>query len=236
MLMADFIQHFLAQDRAPDFDFSYMRKRNSYYKAIAGHQNDGRIANNLALLGAAFEEIGLYLADVWPNWDAERNWFLWADMYELCDLMLCTVREQQPSEVFWATLCALLQHEVVTVAPPRHNENSKLNRSGKPVETCCNLVYISTELALEAVNKSLHNQGRPVVRATMSTLLSQLRRDGRLLDTDGQPVAVQSSDKVTSQPRIDGCARRCIVTSKRLLGLTEDLPPLVAPYSPAVVS
>jgi hypothetical protein len=216
-MTADFIRHVLAQRRHGHFANDHFFLRRQVYREIASEQNDSRIAGNFALLAAGLREMATYLSDAWPEGELEMERFISTDLYELREAMLRTVVEQQPSEVFWATLGTLLQHEVVTV-DRRSSERAGVRLIGK-AKSGSDLVQISTELALEAVNTSLSNQGRGTLNMTIRALLDQLRRDGRLLDSSGKPVPADSASLPTSQPRIAGPPRRCFITSRTLLGL-----------------
>jgi hypothetical protein len=215
---ADFIQHLLAQGRTQSFAASVSALRQRYYQDIAGQQNDSRIAGNFALLAAAFAEAAAYFQDVWPGWEKEAERFLEQDLVAARDRMLGAVREQQASEVFWTVLGTLVHNKAVALGS--FSEATK----GKPVvgkaiaqPPVPGLLFISTDLALAAVNQCLRAQGRPELKVSHATLLGQLRREGRLLDETGRPLSPDGDDTPTRQPRIDGHARRSFLTTYDLL-------------------
>lgn len=216
-MTADFVHYVLAQHRQNHFIYHYRRRKSHIQSCIDGQLNDSRIANNFALLAAGLCVMADYLSDVWPDGQRVINRFIDDDLYELREAMLWTVVEQQPSVVFWTTLCTLLQHGIVTV-DARSSERAGVRLIGK-AKPASDLVYISTELALEAVNTSLRNQGRGNLPMTISALLGQLRSEGRLLDSSGEPLPAHGAPLPPCQPRIEGIARRCFTTSRALLGL-----------------
>jgi len=220
---ADFIQHVLANNRAPVFAKRVQTLREFYYNGIAGQQNDSRIATNFALLAAGFFEVAIYLADVWPQWKEAIRQFVMEDLVALRDEMVVSVQEEQPSQVFWSVLGSLVEYGIVEL-DDRNTKNGKPvigkacypRRDGIVAGRTDELFYVSTDLALAEVNKSLRAQGKPELKVTTATLLGQLRRDGRLLDEDGQVLGPEDDD-TTKQVRIAGKAKRTFITSKAML-------------------
>jgi len=220
---ADFIQHVLANNRGPAFAKLVKRFRELYYKGIAGQQNDSRIASNLALLAAGFCEVARYLADVWPQWKEAVGQFVMGDLMAIRDEMVDTVQEQQASQVFWSVLGSLVEYGTVEL-DDRNRDKTKLvigkrvygRSDGMVAGRTDELFLVSTDLAMAEVNKTLRAQGRPELKGTMATLLGQLRRDGRLVDEDGQ-VLRPEDEGTTRQRRIAGEVRRAFITSKAML-------------------
>src|SRR5262249_5742447 len=66
-VMADFIRWLLVNKRREVFEQRFIELRKRFYGDVAGQQNDIRVATNLALLGAAFEQFAEYLGDVWEG-------------------------------------------------------------------------------------------------------------------------------------------------------------------------
>jgi len=100
------------------------------------------------------------------------------------------------------------------------------------------LVYVSTDLALGAVNQSLREQAKPELRLTHKALVEQLRRDQRLFDAEGALLAAEITDDCTQQRRIEGKAKRCFITSRALLlgeGPPADRGPHGSTRAPAAV-
>ncbi|MBL8794816.1 MAG: hypothetical protein JNM56_12985 [Planctomycetia bacterium] len=221
---ADFIRHVLHTGRTRKFARRVAALQRFYYRGIAGQQNDARIAGNFALLAAGFYELARYFADVWPTWRRAAKRFITLDLVEVRDEMLGTVKEQQASEVFWGVLRTLVEHDAVEL-DVRAGEPGK-PVVGKPyhpqpregvVGSVHRLVCVSTDLALAEVNSCLRAQGRPELRVTPAALIGQLRRDGKLLDEDGLPLAPEGSGAPTRQLRIDGKLRRSFITRFDLL-------------------
>jgi hypothetical protein len=220
-----FVQHLLAQGRLAAFAEAVAAQRQCYYADIAGQQNDSRIAGNFALLAAGFSEAARFFADVWPEWEREVERFVGEDLRAVRDGMLGTVREQQPSEIFWSVLAALVEHEAVTFDSWAGDSKGKPVIGKRVIPGPKDLVYISTDLALAEVNQCLRAQGKPELKVTVATLLGQLRREGRLFNCQGQPLSPEGEDSPTKQLRIGGGVRRSFLTSRTLLCEASDLPP-----------
>jgi hypothetical protein len=209
---ADFVRHLLAAGRLEGFGERVAAWQQRYYRDISGQQNDIRVASNVALLAAAFEEMGSYLADVWPGWEQERAWFVEEELVAVRDGMLSDVREQQASEVFLATLAELVRYKVVAFEPYCVGERHVI---GKGLDG--GIYQVSTKLALEAVQQSLQRQGKPPLKITEKALLEQLRQDGKLLDDEGQPLPSAGTDGATRQVRVGGKAVRAFLIGKGVL-------------------
>jgi hypothetical protein len=218
---ADFIRHVLAEKRQRVFAKRVVKLRDYYYKGISGEQNDSRIANNFAMLGAAFVEIATYLRDVWPGWKDARRQFLTKDLVAIRDEMVCTVKEQQPSLVFWDVLGGLIEHKAISLSSYGNDKGVIIGKPFSPGAGISaakpDLVYISTDLALGEVNKCLRAQGRPELKISLPTLLGQLRQEGKLFGKDGKPLSASDQDDPTFQVRLPGQRRRSFITSKALL-------------------
>jgi hypothetical protein len=227
---ADFIRWLLAEGRTAVFAARFAELQQRYYLDVAGQQNDIRVATNLALLGAAFEQIAEYLSDVWPEWKDEAQRFVEEELVAIRADMLGEAKEQQASEVFLRTLAELIRFEHVQV------EGLALGRSGRAgVENrpligrvqgarsslaagqAQDRIEISTSLALAQVNACLRQQGRAELRVTESALLQQLREDGKLLGQDGELLGEDAEP--TRRVRLNGKQSRFFTISRReLLG------------------
>jgi hypothetical protein len=219
-VIADFIRHLLAKKRTRSFAKLVNALRKRYYREIAGQQNDSRIAGNFALLAAGFVEIALYLREVWPGWKAELKRFLNQDLVAIRNEMLHIVREQEASEVFWELLSTLIEHgQVVLAAQSGYVPDQDRNKPVIGKIQADDLWFISTGLALAAVNRCLREQGRPELKATPQTLLGQLCRKGRLFNNVGMQLSPDSTDSLSDQQRVGTAPKRGFYTKKSLLGL-----------------
>ena len=125
-VMADFIRWLLGEGRIEIFSIRFNELQKRYYSDVAGQQNDIRIATNLALLGAAFEQFAEYLGDVWEGWSEAARKFIEEDIVSIRDDMLGEAKEQQASEVFLKTLSELIQYDhvrIVGMPGPRDQEH-----------------------------------------------------------------------------------------------------------------
>lgn len=223
MVMADFIQHLLQRQRTKAFANLARNLQNRYYRDIAGQQNDSRIASNFGLLAAGFVEMAMYFKDVWPAWKAELKQFLNHDLKDIRDDMVGATQEQQASEVFWTMLGALIEFGHVELEVRSSQESSGKPVVGKKVYPGpdgvvagrMDLIFISTDMAMAEVNKSLRSQGRPELKVTATTLIGELRAKGLVFDEQGQPVSGDQAG--TKQLRLNGKPKRGFVTSRSLL-------------------
>jgi hypothetical protein len=216
---ADFICWLLAGDRCAAFARRFAELQQRYYGDVAGQQNDIRVATNLALLGAAFEQIAEYLGDVWDGWQEAAKTFIEADLVAIRDGMLGEAKEQQASEVFLRTLGDLvrLSHVRVLGLPGQDDAEHKplVGRvvGASPVVGGQDYLAICTALALAEVNACLRKQGRAELKVTERALLQQLREDGKLLGEDGKPLAADS--EATRRLRLDGARQVWAFTVSR---------------------
>jgi hypothetical protein len=215
-VMADFVRWLLSEGRLKVFTARYGELQQHYYSDIAGQQNDGRIASNLALLAASFEQFAEYLGDVWPEWREAVQAFIDKYLVEIRAEMLAEAKEQQVSEVFLRTLRELISFGYVRIdglASQRDAEHKPVigrvagMRSGRLFGAAPERLEICTSLALAQVNSCLRQQGRPELKINESALLQQLREDGWLLDQNGEPLSDPKADP-TFRPRIPGIGQR----------------------------
>jgi PAS domain-containing protein len=222
---ADFIHQFLSGQRRAVLQQDFERLQREYYTAMAGQQNDARIAKNLAMLGAAFGQIGWYLSDVWSEAEQAVREYQNEVLVEIGRQMLGTAHEQQVSEIFRGELWDLLTYGHVRLqgwVPANFTDGELTNKSviGRTLasddegerrtaeEQLHQIVEISTSLALRAVNESLSRKGRSVIAATERTLLNQLTHEGLLLDEDGQVLDARQGGRRTQTVRLgDGRSR-----------------------------
>jgi hypothetical protein len=231
-VMADFIRWLIANNRTNVFADRVTALQQRFYADVAGQQNDSRVATNLALLGAAFEQMAEYLSDVWPDWEAETQRFIDEDLLAIRGDMLGEVKDQQASEVFLRTLAELIRFNNVRIdGLMMQGQDAAPNlvvgrlagvRPGPlgvplPVQDQGRL-EICTSLALAQVNACLRQQGRTELKITESALLQQLREDGKLLDQNGEPLPPDS--KPTRLLRLEGArqVRVFAISRRELLG------------------
>jgi hypothetical protein len=197
-LTAAFIQQFLAEDRQGAFVARFQELKQDFYRDIAGRQNDARIASNVAMLAAAFEEFARFLEDAWLQADQEAEAFL-QDLRHIRDAMLLEAHDQQASQVFLATLWDLIQTGAVNV---QHWTPSGLDAKIVASRPCVGrapgagepqFLEITTSAALAQVNESLRKQGKPEVKITPKTLIQDLLRAGILVDAHGEPAAAEGA-------------------------------------------
>ena len=211
---AAFIHHLIANGRTGAFAARVASELDFFYAGIAGRQNDVRIAGNFALLMAAFLEIAEFLGDVWPNRQQEAELFR-ADLLAIRGEMLAEVRDQQASEVFLATLRALMVHGHVQVKNWQPGLDTSAHAVDRPkvgrkvvLSPCQGCVFdISTSLALGAVQDALRKQGKPPLAATEKALIGQMVGDGKLLDKENQPIPPQSGGDHTWAVKVAGATR-----------------------------
>jgi hypothetical protein len=229
-VMADFIRWLIAKDRLKGFGDRVIELQQQFYSDVAGQQNDSRIATNLALMGAAFEQIAEYLGDVWPDWKAEAKRFIDEDLMAIRDQMLGEVKDQQGSEVFLRTLADLIRFNHVRIEGLQNQRDAehkpvvgrvagtRRGPAGAQVTgTDQGRLEICTSLALGEVNANLRQQGRPELRVTESMLLQQLREDGKLIDQSGERLNADAEP--TRRVRLGGSqARAFMISRQELLG------------------
>ena len=229
-VMADFIRWLLVQRRAAVFSSRFAELQDRYYADIAGQQNDIRIATNLALLGASFEQFAEYLADVWPQWREAARAFVEEELVTIRADMLGEAKEQQASEVFLRTLADLIRFNHVRIdglRMQRDGDHKPMigrvsgNRGPGPMPGAGqrgDSFEICTSLALAQVNASLRQQGRAELKITERALLQQLREDGKLLGADGEKLDPRVNP--TSRVRLEGNGqvRAFAISQRELLG------------------
>jgi hypothetical protein len=226
-VMADFIRWLITNGRMKVFAERVLALQQRFYSGVVGQQNDSRITTNLAVLGAAFEQMAEYLADVWPEWETEARRFIEEDLIAIRDEMLGEVKEQQASEVFLRTLADLVQCNEVRIDGLR-SQGGDADRKPMIGRVAGNLpitvgqerdsaLVICTSLAKREVNKCLQEQGRPMLKITDRALLQQLREDGKLLEANGQ--LLDDSAQPTRRIWLEGRQLRGFIISRtELLG------------------
>ena len=214
-LMASFVHHLIVQDRPRRFVERVQKLQETYYQTIAGCQNDLRIAANVALLGAAFEEFAAFLAPEWPDHKKATRRFVETDLPAIRDAMVSAARNQQPSEVFLATLRELIGNcrvKILVWAPGTDTDSAVEHRPqiGKVHRRLreATVFAISTRLAMEAVQDSLRRQGSPPLAATERTIVDQLAADGKLYDQFCRPIDPQARGDRTHDAALGGSTRK----------------------------
>jgi hypothetical protein len=233
-VMADFIRWLLAENRCDGFAQRFSQLQERYYNDVAGQQNDIRVATNLALLGAAFEKFAEYLGDVWDGWQAAVTKFLEEDLVAIRDSMLGEAKEQQASEVFLRTLAELIRFNHVRIEGlPGQRDAEHKPLVGRVVGTRPapgvtvtagpnqDRMEICTSLTMAQVNACLRQQGRQELRITESALLRQLQEDGKLLDQNGERLAVGA--ELTRRVRLDGGGQKWVFTISRTVLNADDI-------------
>jgi hypothetical protein len=225
-LMAGFIGHVIAEGRGVEFAERVRELQAFYYGPIAGAQNDLRIAANHALLGAAFEEFAGYLGEVGAEWGRQARLYVDRDLAEIRDEMIGAVKEQQPSEIFLATLRSLVENARARI----HGWSSPLAESGsshaptigkviKRAEGRPFAIDLNMTMAMECVQDSLRRQGRPPLSTSARAMLDQLAGDGKLLDQTGRPIGRDAQGRKTRDVNIAGSTFKAFrLSSVTLLG------------------
>jgi hypothetical protein len=129
--------------------------------------------------------------------------------------MMRAVREERPIEVFWHTLVDLVACGRVRLDDKDRDSHAPM--IGKAY-TNPHYVWVSTEVALAEVQKSLRDQGRPHLALRPADIPALLRKEGKLLDKSGQPVPADFRGPVTHQRRLPaGELRRGFIVSRQVL-------------------
>jgi hypothetical protein len=217
---ADFIRWLLAGGHTARFATRVAELRGYYVQGIIGEPNDIRIAGNIAQLAAAGELFAAYLSDLWPEALEQFRQFASVDLIALRDRTVTGSRDEQESKILCSALADLIESGRVQVkhcnrGPIPRDEHapfiggycdSSLSQRGRvPASYGLNM-----SACLAEVNTFLREQGRPEIRATHKALLRQLREDGLLLDSDGQPLSAgpaAAGDSTVTQ-RIGGAPVR----------------------------
>jgi hypothetical protein len=218
-VMAGFIGWLLATGRTGEFADRVKEYERQYYAAVRGQNNDARVSANLAVLAAAHAQFAEYLGDVWPDWADQVRWFGEEHVPGLLSRMMTAVREQRPIEIFWGTLSDLVRHGHVRL--DQADDDSRGEAIGKYLPASRQLVLVSSELALAAVQKSLTDQKRPPLSLRPEEIPGLLRKEGRLRDRSGKPVAPESPGPGggTAQLRLErgGPAKRGFIVADQEL-------------------
>lgn len=201
-LKAGFIHYLLRHDRPGHFEARVGELQQLYYGPIIGAQNDLRIAG--------------YLGGAWPDGEEKTRAFVERDLAAVRDEMVGAVKGQQASEIFLATLGALVEHGRVRVegwasrgvSDPGLKYQATIGKvvprqGGRPLA-----LDICTSLALEVVQESLRKQGRPPLPATARSLPDQLAADGKLLDRDGRAIDPEARGGKTHDAKLQGSTRK----------------------------
>jgi hypothetical protein len=213
-LMADFLAWVIREGRGAVFAERVELRQSHYYRSIAGRQNDARIAGNHALLVAAFEQMAAYLEDVWPEAASDAEEFALGDVARMVAASVGSAEQDQGSAVFLEALRALLDWGRVRLEAPggggagvaidAKNRGAVIGRTiADGPEDEDRVVELSLAMALQAVQRSLRQQGKPPLQVSEKTLIAQLEAEGLLLDRDNRPVAPGSAGNRSRQVRIE---------------------------------
>lgn len=224
-LMAGFIHHVIAEGRGVAFAGRVATLQASHLAEIVGAQNDLRIAGNVALLGAAFEEIAAYLGGLeGSGWGEQARRYVEADLAAIRDAMIRQVKDQQASEIFLSTLRSLIENERVRLqgypnsgAGMASGQRPLIGKLARASTGSRDSFEVNTTLALEAVQESLRKQGRPALPTTPRALLEQLAADGKLLDEHGHPVGPEGQGRKTRSVSLGGSTCRAFRIAKEVL-------------------
>jgi hypothetical protein len=205
-VMAGFITWLLAQGRTKEFADRVRMYEGRYYRQVSGQPNDARVAANLAVLASAFAEFAEFLGDVWPAWQEEVRRFGEEDVPALLSQMMGAVREQRAIEVFWNILSHLIRCSRVRLDTSDSPSTAPI--VGKWLPGPKKVGWVVPELALAEVQKTLRDQGRPLLALTAGEIPGLLRKEGRLVDRDGKMLQPRSDDSGIQQLRYGGERQR----------------------------
>jgi hypothetical protein len=214
--MADFLAWVIREGRGAVFAERVEHWQARYYESVAGMQNDARIAGGHALLAAAFEQMAAYLGDVWPEAQSAAEEFATVDVAGMVAASVGAAADDQGSTVFLEALRALLHWGRIRLEGPGGSAGEK-NRGavvGRIVAGGSSdggqVVELSVAMALQSVQRSLRQQGKPPLQVSEKTLISQIEAEGLLLDRDNRPVVPGRGGAVTIRGRCGssegGCA------------------------------
>jgi hypothetical protein len=208
-LMADFIAYLIRDERKSVFVSRVEHWWHFYYTAIAGRQNDGRIAGNHALLAAAFEQLAAYLSDVWPEWETDAREYAEKDLLKMVHETVGEAEQEQASTIFLDTVRSLVECNQVWInglndlgsEKRRHDPMiGRVVNPGLDIKAMNDTVLeLRIRMALEAVQKSLKNQGKPKLALGDQALIQQLAASGLLLVRFNAPKARERSTR--SRPK-----------------------------------
>ncbi len=216
-LMADFLAWVIREAKGAVFADRVEHWQRHYYQSIRGRQNDARIAGNHALLAAAFEIFAAYLQDVWPEAKQEAEDFALIDLAEMVSVSVGSAEAEQASTIFLESLRSLLDWGRVRFEGQSGSQSSGASDArsrssvvGRVVAGGSaddgegeRVVELSLAMALQAVQRSLRQQGKPAIQISEKTLIAQLEADGLLLDRANRPIAPGQSGGKSRQVRID---------------------------------
>jgi hypothetical protein len=218
--MADFIAHLIRNQKGVAFAARVAHYSQVYYARISGRQNDARIAGNHALLAAAFEQFAAYLGDVWPGWQAEVKEFAEEDLAAMVEEAVGEAEQEQQSAIFLAELRELLNYDRVWVEDLNYVDDERkpkelligrrVSSAPHPLFQAQDVLELSINLSLAAVQKSLRDQNKPPLAIGDQALIQQLAATGLLLDKDNRPFAADHSGVKTYQVRMEGTRMRVI--------------------------
>jgi hypothetical protein len=209
---ADFIKNLLHHQRLEHFAEQVLAQRDFFHTNVGRRPNALRIAGNFALLAAAFREFAGYLGDVWPEWEMRCEQFVREGLVGLCNDMVLAVQQERASAIFLGMLADLIHQGRVTIegfqsshsgqSSPRIGRSPRL--SGFQQSPDCRYFELSTSQCLQEVNESLRRQGKPPLRVSYRSLLTELLQDGRLVDRHGRPLGPSNPGDPTEAIWMDG--------------------------------
>jgi hypothetical protein len=223
-LMADFLAWVIREGRGAIFAQRVEHWQRDYYTSIRGRQNDARIAGNHALLAAAFEQLVTYLRDLWPESAGAAEEFATVDVARMVVASVGSAEEDQRSTVFLEALLALLNWGRVRLESPGGGAAGEKSRGavvGRIVAGTSadgeGVVELSVAMALQVVQRSLRQQGKPPLQVSEKTLIAQLEAEGLLVGRDNRPIVPGRGGNHSRQVRIEG--RRVRVIRMKLADL-----------------
>lgn len=210
---AALIHWLIAHRRTDAFAARVNAYRRAYCQPVAGRQNDARIANNFATLAAGFEQIAEFLADAWPTWQSEVEWFTATYLPSLRDEMIGRAADAQESTTILELLRDLYAYGRVAIqdypVPDLRGDDgrpligravlSNTRQRGAPANPVPStngrpeVIELSSSMVLEVVNDSLRRQAKQEVKLSAKALLAQLHSDGLLVDEHGVPLPRDAS-------------------------------------------
>ncbi len=223
-LMADFVGWIIREGRGVVFADRVEHWQRRYFESVAGMQNDARVAGTHALLAAAFEQMAAYLGDVWPGAATAAEEFATVDVAGMVAASVGAAAEDQGSEVFLEALRALLHWGRVRLESPGGGGAGEKGRGAVVGRIVAGgspdggrVVELSVAMGLQAVQRSLRQQGKPPLQVSERTLIAQLEADEFLLDRENRPIRPGHGGNRSRQVRIE--RRRVRVIRMRLADL-----------------
>jgi hypothetical protein len=156
-----------------------------------------------------------YLYDAWPDSEQAAADFALDDLAEMVREAAGAAEREQASVVFLEAVRELLDWGRVRLEGRAGGDRAGDGQGRATVigrvaagpssggGEADRVVELSIALALQAVNRSLRQQGRPALQVGEKTLIGQLEAEGLLVDREGRPVAAGEPGVKSRQVRIE---------------------------------